>query len=203
MNIPAVIPAIYAPVGGAALQGTIYNSPVGDVDVHSLFGNLEWFRTFPHRGIDISRPNILGTPIINPFDGDCVETGYEPTSRGNYIIIVHYFSTVAWYFNYFHMDSPSVYKQGDTVPAQAVLGPVGTTGNSTGPHLHWEINDGVGNPVNPLAFFQRNVTSKEQLIEYLNNGGSYVNEGASPLIDGTDVVKILLPWNMRGPLTLT
>ena len=75
-----------------------------------------------------------GTPIMAAYDGEVVVSTYS-SSAGNYIMINHGggLSTV-----YMHC-SKLIAKVGDTVKKGDVIGLVGSTGNSTGPHLHFSV----------------------------------------------------------------
>ncbi len=109
--------------------------------VYSLFG-IRWGRM--HKGIDISGHS--GTPIVAPREGKVTFTGWKG-GYGNTIIIEHpdNFKTL-----YAHLKAIKV-KVGDTVKMGDVIGLMGSTGRSTGPHLHFEVHkDGVAR--NPLFF---------------------------------------------------
>jgi murein DD-endopeptidase MepM/ murein hydrolase activator NlpD len=98
----------------------------------------------PHQGVDISVPP--GTPIIAPADGVVTFCGQE-SEYGLLICIDHGngFSTA-----YGHLKELLV-QTGDRVKIGQVVGTVGSSGNSTGPHLHYEVRI-QGNPVNPLQY---------------------------------------------------
>ncbi len=94
-----------------------------------------------HEGIDIS--TRIGTHVYATADGIVTETGYDIT-YGNNIIIDHGFGFVT---RYGHLSKIDV-KVGNVVKRWQKIGEVGSTGFSTGPHLHYEIRiNGV--PVNP------------------------------------------------------
>ena len=97
-----------------------------------------------HAAIDLSAPQ--GTPIKAAMDGKVSAQGYNAT-YGNYIILSHSggFQTM-----YAHLHTVSV-KKGDQVNQGAQIGAVGTTGYSTGPHLHFALFKN-GRAVNPLDF---------------------------------------------------
>ncbi len=88
--------------------------------------------TRPHRGTDYAAPR--GTPVFAAGDGRVSETGYT-RANGNYIFIRHgeQFTT-----KYLHLHKRKV-KRGDRVKQRQVIGTVGSTGASTGPHLHYEF----------------------------------------------------------------
>jgi len=89
-----------------------------------------------HKGIDIPAP--MGTPIPAAEDGKVTNTGYEPAGAGNFINIDHGQGLIT---KYFHLSSFAV-KRGDQVTEGQTIGYVGSTGSSSGPHLHFEVWDG-------------------------------------------------------------
>lgn len=88
-----------------------------------------------HRGIDISGWNIYGKPVYASATGTVVKAEYTTTGYGIYVIINHGggLSTV-----YAHLSSISV-KKGSTVYQGDKIGEVGSSGNSSGPHLHFSV----------------------------------------------------------------
>ena len=89
-----------------------------------------------HKGIDLAYKR--GTPIVATANGKVVEKGYEPLGFGNYIVIRHRYG---FFTKYAHMNKPYV-KEGQTVTQGQVIGTMGNTGLSTGPHLHYEVRIG-------------------------------------------------------------
>ncbi len=100
--------------------------------------------TRPHMGIDISAPT--GTPVVAPADGIVLSAGRE-AEYGLRVCVDHGhgFTTM-----YGHLKEMQV-KPGDRVKKGQVLGTVGTTGNTTGPHLHYEVRI-HGRPANPFSY---------------------------------------------------
>ena len=91
-----------------------------------------------HKGTDIAAP--LGTEILAVADGTVSYVGYDENGYGNYFTISHneHIKTL-----YGHCSSICV-SEGQTIKAGQVIGYVGSTGRSTGNHLHFEIRlDGV------------------------------------------------------------
>lgn len=88
--------------------------------------------TGSHSGVDIGVP--LGTPVGASAAGRVVWTGQLP-ERGNGVIIDH---GIGVFSGYFHL-SRIMAAQGQSVSQGDIVGLAGTTGLSTGPHLHWEI----------------------------------------------------------------
>lgn len=85
-----------------------------------------------HAGIDIAADK--GTPIYSAFDGKVLVSDYDEWN-GNFLKIQHEDDLMTVYC---HCDSLNV-KKGDVIRAGEVIGYVGSTGSSTGPHLHFEL----------------------------------------------------------------
>jgi murein DD-endopeptidase MepM/ murein hydrolase activator NlpD len=85
-----------------------------------------------HNGVDLAAPT--GTPIHAPGRGR-VRMATNRIVTGGTIVIEH---LPGVYSLYYHLDSVDV-TVGETVETGAVIGTVGSTGLSTGPHLHWEL----------------------------------------------------------------
>jgi murein DD-endopeptidase MepM/ murein hydrolase activator NlpD len=85
-----------------------------------------------HKGMDLAAP--AGTTVQAVADGEVVFTGHQG-GYGNMVVVRHGGGLES---KYAHLGEVSV-KVGDTVRPQTPLGVVGTTGRSTGPHLHFEV----------------------------------------------------------------
>lgn len=96
-----------------------------------------------HNGIDIAMP--VGTPIEAKQSGQVVYSGWNDEGYGNLVIV----ENEAYRTYYAHLNSIPVQK-GDFVNAGTIVGFSGNTGNSTGPHLHYEVRYN-GTPVPPLG----------------------------------------------------
>lgn len=106
-----------------------------------------------HTGIDLV--NAKGTPIQAAAGGIVLRAG-SATGYGNVVMITHLIDGKVWTTVYGHLDSVAV-KAGKTVMPGTVIGKLGSTGWSTGPHLHFEIHQGewaVGQPnaVDPAPY---------------------------------------------------
>jgi Membrane proteins related to metalloendopeptidases len=130
----------------AALGGYIW--PVSSHKISSPFGS----RSSPggigstnHKGVDISGVGY-GTEIHAAKAGTVIVSQYS-NSYGNYVVISHGSGNTTLYA---HMSSRSV-SVGQTVAQGDVIGQTGSTGHSTGPHLHFEITEN-GSRVNPLNY---------------------------------------------------
>ncbi|QYJ02538.1 M23 family metallopeptidase [Nocardioides panacisoli] len=95
-----------------------------------------------HTGLDFAAP--YGTPIRAVAGGTVTEAGYDG-SYGNKTVVTLEDGTELWYA---HQSSYGV-STGDEVRSGEVIGYVGSTGNSTGSHLHLEVRPGGGDPVDP------------------------------------------------------
>ncbi len=105
-----------------------------------------------HKGVDIAGSNIYGTPIIAAADGVVSLVDYNGGGYGYYVMVNHGNNEGNNYVTlYAHMSKQSAYV-GQTVSAGDIIGYVGSTGRSTGPHLHFEIRVN-GTAKNPLNFF--------------------------------------------------
>jgi murein DD-endopeptidase MepM/ murein hydrolase activator NlpD len=90
-----------------------------------------------HKGIDISTYRS-GDPIVATADGQVVTIDFDQEGFGNYVIIKH---KHGYYTRYGHMLSFRV-KTGQRVQQGEVIGYIGNTGLSTGPHVHYEVHVG-------------------------------------------------------------
>ncbi|MEK4083271.1 murein hydrolase activator EnvC family protein [Psychrobacillus sp. FSL K6-1415] len=106
-----------------------------------------------HYGIDIA--NSTGTPVVSAADG-VVSYASPLSTYGNVIMVTHSIDGQIFTSLYAHLSSIKVSK-GQVVSKGQIIGGIGTTGNSTGPHLHFEIHLGnwegmAKNSVNPLRY---------------------------------------------------
>lgn len=117
------------------------------------FGTMRAYNDGPfaswHNGLDIGAPQ--GAPVVAPAPGRVVFAG-KLDIRGNFVAIDHGLGVLTLYF---HQDSLAV-SAGQEVNTGDLIGYVGTTGLSTGPHLHWEVRV-AGVPVNPWQWLQGDV----------------------------------------------
>jgi murein DD-endopeptidase MepM/ murein hydrolase activator NlpD len=100
-----------------------------------------------HHGTDIAAP--VGTPIMATNRGTVVVAGFFPI-RGGFVMIDHGGGVSS---HYFHQAKLHV-QVGDLIERGAIIGEVGSTGLSTGPHLHWEMRVG-GISTDPLAWVDK------------------------------------------------
>ncbi len=143
--------------------GTGYLWPLkGYNTLSSLYGNRMHpilHKTMKHSGIDIPAPR--GTNILAARGGVVITSAYS-SSYGNYVVVSHgnQESTL-----YAHMNSRAV-TEGDVVTQGQILGYVGTTGRSTGNHLHFEVRVG-GSRRDPVDYYPG-------VTLYVRSGGTKV-----------------------------
>ncbi|RHK06207.1 peptidase M23 [Enterococcus casseliflavus] len=121
----------------------------GAVSISSGFGTRAdptGFSGTQHDGIDFT--GQAGEKIVAARDGQVEDAGYGP-STGNYVILAH---DNGFYSYYFHLTAVSVSK-GATVAVGEQVGTMGTTGNSTGVHLHFGLSKTLWSDfVDPAAY---------------------------------------------------
>lgn len=143
----AVIP------GNPSEAGYIF--PVAGLNIYNI--NRRYYPSYPgHTGVDINI-NVTGKSIVAVKDGTVVTSTALRNSNGTYrsygeyIVIDHHDGTMTLYAH-MYPDSRRVF-EGENVVQGQVIGTVGTTGNSTGNHLHFEVRIN-GRCVNPLPYLQ-------------------------------------------------
>ena len=102
-----------------------------------------------HSGIDI--PADQGAVILAAADGTVTEVGFD-RERGNYLVLDHGGGLTTLYAHCRNVDV----KEGDMVKAGEMVGAVGSTGMSTGPHLHFEVRQD-GEAQNPVVYFDSEI----------------------------------------------
>lgn len=101
-----------------------------------------------HNGVDMAAPT--GTGVFASAEGVVVRTGYQPEGYGRFVEVAHPNGMTT---KYAHMSRVDV-ATGMAVAGGDRLGLVGSTGYSTGPHLHFEVRRG-GSPINPARVLER------------------------------------------------
>ncbi|WP_196780932.1 M23 family metallopeptidase [Nocardioides sambongensis] len=127
-----------------ALNRWILPMDAGVYRITSTFGDSGAYWSSVHTGLDFAAPS--GTQLYAMANGTITFTG-DDGAYGNKTVITLEDGTELWYC---HQTSISV-SVGDTVNAGDAVGTVGSTGNTTGPHLHLEVRPGGGDPVDPYA----------------------------------------------------
>jgi murein DD-endopeptidase MepM/ murein hydrolase activator NlpD len=107
-----------------------------------------------HAGIDFTAPQ--GTPIYATADGVVTIAGNSGNGYGNHVVINHGYGYETLYGHMVRVKSRS----GQAVKRGEVIGWVGSTGKSTGPHLHYEVHKG-GSKIDPIYFFYNDLTPEQ------------------------------------------
>ncbi|WP_180936032.1 M23 family metallopeptidase [Nocardioides ungokensis] len=133
-------------------SGGSWTFPLGDapyVDTAG-FGDCGAHWADCHTGQDFAAP--IGTPVMAAGDGVVTFAGWAGP-YGNAIHVLHSGGTATWYAHLSRIDI----RPGQRVHAGQLIGLVGDTGNTTGPHLHFEVRTGAshssdGTPIDPLPW---------------------------------------------------
>ncbi|HMU45568.1 MAG TPA: M23 family metallopeptidase [Chitinophagaceae bacterium] len=107
-----------------------------------------------HAGLDFSAPQ--GTPIYATADGNVNIAGSTGNGYGNHVVINHGYGYETLYG---HMVRVKV-RRGQSVKRGEVIGWVGSTGKSTGPHCHYEVHKN-GQKIDPIYFFYNDLTPEQ------------------------------------------
>lgn len=126
----------------APVKGHVVNSPFG---VRKLSGEAH---ARAHKGVDIAAPK--GTGVFATAEGRVTRTGYDAGGYGNFIELTHPNGMTSLYGHLSRVDVA----RGMAVSADQRIGLVGSTGYSTGPHLHFEVRRG-GAQINPAKVVGR------------------------------------------------
>ena len=137
-------------IDGNSLEGAFLKAPLDYYRISSRFSNSRFHpvlrRYRAHHGVDYAAPT--GTPVYAIGSGKVVAKAFQAGGGGNYVKIKHngtYTST------YMHLSRfAKGLKVGDFVKQKQVIGYVGSTGISTGPHLDFRVHEN-GKPINPLT----------------------------------------------------
>jgi peptidoglycan hydrolase-like protein with peptidoglycan-binding domain len=148
-------------VDGVAGSGTLHALQGGQlVTSGGPAGPVRFFRPVPgaigdgfgwippgrlHTGLDFPEP--LGTPIHAGGVGGVSFAGYNTGGYGNLVVITHRLGFESWYAH----QSRIAVSAGQSVVGGQTIGYVGSTGHSTGPHLHFEVRH-LGTPVDPTPY---------------------------------------------------
>ena len=138
-------PSLLALCGGIAVaDGELCWPLPGHTYISCHFGEVDAFGNAGHRGTDIPAPE--GTPILAAHSGTVLVSGWND-SYGNQVLLDN---GAGLSTRYAHMTQTAV-TAGEAVTAGQVIGYVGSTGDSTGNHLHFEVIQG-GVQIDPLRF---------------------------------------------------
>ena len=150
--VPVAAPALaVAEPAGPVYRTMTFAEPVKGFPINSKFG-LRRLGGEPgarqHKGVDIAAP--IGTSVSATAEGRVLRIGYDPEGYGNFIELSHPNGMTSLYGHLSRIDVAS----GDTVTADQRIGLVGSTGYSTGPHVHFEVRRS-GAVINPVKVIDR------------------------------------------------
>lgn len=155
-QLPGVLPGSRAvpPGGGGTVSDFCFaRLPVDTPPCWISGGWGDWYGSYQHRGVDIAGP--LGVPVYAPAQGRRVSLYNPDGSFGNAIVLDH--EGTPWYSILAHLASPPLPGMGQLVQAGALVGYLGNTGQSSGPHVHWQVSNSIYFPpdlsttVDPLS----------------------------------------------------
>jgi murein DD-endopeptidase MepM/ murein hydrolase activator NlpD len=132
-----------APVGTSLAETVTTQAQKSEPSGRPVGGVLTQDYHSGHNGLDFGIP--VGTPVETTMDGTVISAGWNNQGYGNLVIV----ENGAYKTYYAHLSSIPV-SVGDNVTAGTTIGLSGNTGNSTGPHLHYEIRKG-NVPIDPTS----------------------------------------------------
>ena len=157
---PAVAPVRAAPQAHIEQAKFAFAAPLNGFAINSPFGlrKMPWEEGGRlHEGVDIAAP--VGTPIQVTLAGTVLRSGVDG-GYGRFVEVAHGNGLTSLYAHLGRL-APGV-KAGAVLPAGFVVAHVGSTGRSTGSHLHFEIRED-GQPLNPAAFMGRSFATAADL----------------------------------------
>lgn len=156
-------PAAEAPPPGPVEPEPVLamGEPVPGHAINSPFGlrRLPWENHGRlHEGVDIAAP--VGQPVLAAAEGFVIRSGTSQ-SYGRFVELVHAEGLTTMYAHLGKIDAKAL-KQGARIAAGQPIGKIGSSGTSTGPHVHFEIRK-KNKPLNPTAFMGREFATAEEL----------------------------------------
>ncbi len=137
-----------------------FGEPVPGYSVNSPFGlrRMPWERHGRlHEGVDIAAPS--GKPVVAVADGVITKAG-RSSSYGRYVEVRHGEGLASFYAHLGRIDPRA--KAGVAVKGGTMIGKIGSSGTSTGPHLHFEMRH-KDRPLNPVSFIDREFATADNL----------------------------------------
>ena len=168
----------------------MYRQPFnGDFPITQKFGEIipgVTYKNKPHTGIDYACP--LGTNILACEDGYVFFAGWNESGYGNMIMIRHNDGNASLYA---HLSLIRVFV-GQTVRKGEKIGESGTSGNSTGPHLHLEMRDKYGEAFDPMTVL---TNTDDSVVVAKNETTNLKNADA---FEEGDTVKVVAPLGAKA-----
>jgi murein DD-endopeptidase MepM/ murein hydrolase activator NlpD len=137
---PLSSPEEYLPSSPTQFEGYLWPAQ------GTLTSGYGWRWGRMHQGIDIAGP--IGTPIMAAASGEVVSAGWNSGGYGNLVKLKHPDGSVTLYAH----NNKILVSSGQQVEQGQLIAEMGSTGFSTGPHLHFEIRPNGETAVNPIAF---------------------------------------------------
>jgi len=158
--VPAVLPAKAPEPPAPPPPAFVFDAPLPGHVVNSPFGlrQMPWEENGRlHEGVDIAAP--AGAPVRVATDGVIMRSGVSGT-YGRFVEVGHKdgFRTL-----YAHLGRDAGLKRGAYVKRGATVAYVGSSGRSTGSHLHFELRNKAGKPLNPALFMGKTFAHKDDL----------------------------------------
>jgi murein DD-endopeptidase MepM/ murein hydrolase activator NlpD len=126
------------------IEANMWVLPVNGYDITATFGDGGGLWSSDHTGLDFAAGT--GTPVMSVAQGVVTDVSYAG-AYGNRVIVTHEDGTETWYC---HLNDYTV-SSGQSVGPGTTIGHIGMTGNTTGPHLHFEVRPSPDVPVDPYA----------------------------------------------------
>lgn len=140
---PLSSPEQYLPASPAEFEGYIWPAR------GTLTSGYGWRWGRPHKGVDIAAP--IGTPIMAAASGEVISAGWNSGGYGNLVKVKHPNGSVTFYAH----NHKIMVRRGQQVKQGQQIAQMGSTGFSTGSHLHFEIRPNGKAPVNPIAYLPK------------------------------------------------
>ncbi len=121
----------------------------------SIGDGFGWVGGRRHTGVDFPQP--MGTPVGAAGVGVVASAGWNSGGYGNLVVVRHRLGFETWYA---HLSQIAV-SPGQSVEGGSRIGYVGSTGYSTGPHLHFEVRH-FGTPIDPVPYLLDSVSARTQ-----------------------------------------
>ena len=161
---------------GANLRKAFLKAPLNYRRISSKFSNGRMHPIYhvvrPHHGVDYAAPS--GTPVQTIGDGTVIEKGWDNKGGGNYMKIKH---NSTYTTTYMHLKGfAKGISKGSKVKQGQVIGYVGSTGASTGPHLDFRLQKN-GTYIDPLKFKSPSAdpVKKEDIERYKRDIQVYID----------------------------
>lgn len=159
------LPTPETPDEGAGAEMTtdeVFLSPVEEISVSSPFGvrrdPIRRSRRRMHRGVDLRGER--GTPVYATASGRALMAGWCDGGTGNCVVLEH---RHGWRSQYFHMSRVHI-RAGQWVEQGTHIGDIGSTGRSTGPHLHFQLGRN-GQAVDPMPLIGAPLTQPPPTLD--------------------------------------